>query len=106
MKSSVFRVEQMDVPGGSEDIVRGGRDLFSLLPTALHGVERIGVLGWGPQGRAQALNLRDSLDGTGITVAVGSAAGVASAEDARAEGFSEEDGSWGTGSRSLRPRTW
>jgi ketol-acid reductoisomerase len=46
MKSSVFQVEQMDVPGGSEDIVRGGRDLFPLLPAALHGVERIGVLGW------------------------------------------------------------
>ncbi|WP_327637827.1 ketol-acid reductoisomerase [Kribbella sp. NBC_00482] len=93
MKSSVFRVEQMDVPGGSEDIVRGGRDLFSLLPAALHGVERIGVLGWGPQGRAQALNLRDSLDGTGITVAVGLRPGSRSAEDARAEGFSEV-GDW------------
>jgi ketol-acid reductoisomerase len=93
MKSSVFQVEQMDVPGGSEDIVRGGRDLFGLLPAALHGVERIGVLGWGPQGRAQALNLRDSLDGTGITVAVGLRPGSRSAASARAEGF-DEVGDW------------
>ena len=95
MKSSVFRVEQMDVPGGSEDIVRGGRDLFPLLPKALHGVGRIGVLGWGPQGRAQALNLRDSLDGTGISVTVGLRPGSRSAQDARAHGFTEADGTLG-----------
>ncbi|MFC6159079.1 ketol-acid reductoisomerase [Kribbella jiaozuonensis] len=95
MKSSVFQVESMVVPGGTESIVRGGRDLFPLLPEALHGVERIGVLGWGPQGRAQALNLRDSLAGTGIAVSVGLRPGSASAEDARAEGFSEADGTLG-----------
>ncbi|RZU19496.1 ketol-acid reductoisomerase [Kribbella rubisoli] len=95
MKSSVFQVESMVVPGGTESIVRGGRDLFPLLPEALHGVERIGVLGWGPQGRAQALNLRDSLAGTGITVSVGLRPGSASAEDARAQGFSEDDGTLG-----------
>ncbi|HET6740796.1 MAG TPA: ketol-acid reductoisomerase, partial [Kribbella sp.] len=91
----MFRVERMVVPGGSEAIVRGGRDLFPLLPAALHGVERIGVLGWGPQGRAQALNLRDSLDGTGITVAVGLRPGSRSVEDAREQGFSEADGTLG-----------
>ncbi|MFD3403078.1 ketol-acid reductoisomerase [Kribbella sp. NPDC058693] len=95
MKSSVFQVESMVVPGGTESIVRGGRDLFPLLPEALHGVERIGVLGWGPQGRAQALNLRDSLAGSGITVSVGLRPGSASADDARAEGFSEGDGTLG-----------
>ncbi|WP_432882198.1 ketol-acid reductoisomerase [Kribbella sp. CA-245084] len=95
MKSSVFQVESMVVPGGTESIVRGGRDLFPLLPEALHGVERIGVLGWGPQGRAQALNLRDSLAGTGITVSVGLRPGSASAEDARTQGFTEENGTLG-----------
>ncbi|MGW7685477.1 ketol-acid reductoisomerase [Kribbella sp. NPDC054772] len=95
MESSVFRVESMSVPGGTESIVRGGRDLFPSLPAALHGVERIGVLGWGPQGRAQALNLRDSLAGSGITVAVGLRPGSKSAADARAKGFSEADGTLG-----------
>ncbi|GAA1584264.1 MULTISPECIES: ketol-acid reductoisomerase [Kribbella] len=95
MESSVFRVESMAVPGGTEAIVRGGRDLFPLLPDALHGVERIGVLGWGPQGRAQALNLRDSLAGTGVGVAVGLRPGSRSAEDARQHGFAEDDGTLG-----------
>ncbi|GAA1136353.1 hypothetical protein GCM10009630_39190 [Kribbella jejuensis] len=91
----MFRVESMTVPGGAEAIVRGGRDLFPLLPSALHGVERIGVLGWGPQGRAQALNLRDSLAGSGITVAVGLRPGSRSLDDARANGFNEDDGTLG-----------
>ncbi|HEY3479925.1 MAG TPA: ketol-acid reductoisomerase, partial [Streptomyces sp.] len=95
MESSVFRVESMDVPGGTEAIVRGGRDLFPLLPDALHGVERIAVLGWGPQGRAQALNLRDSLAGSGITVAVGLRPGSRSLQDARENGFREDDGTLG-----------
>ncbi|WP_028936959.1 ketol-acid reductoisomerase [Pseudonocardia spinosispora] len=93
--SAVFPVETMDVPGGSETIVRGARHLFASLPRAFEGVRRIGVLGWGPQGRAQALNLRDSLAGTDVTVAVGLRPGSSSVAAARAEGFSEEDGTLG-----------
>ena len=93
--SRVFSLETMDVPGGTETILRGGRHLFPLLPQAFAGVRRIGVLGWGPQGRAQALNLRDSLAGTDITVAVGLRPGSASAADARTHGFTEEDGTLG-----------
>ncbi|MEU6139714.1 ketol-acid reductoisomerase [Streptomyces sp. NPDC047081] len=90
--SRVFSLETMDVPGGTETILRGGRHLFPLLPRAFAGVRRIGVIGWGPQGRAQALNLRDSLAGTDIRVTVGLRPGSASAADARANGFTEEDG--------------
>ncbi|MEV5874609.1 ketol-acid reductoisomerase [Streptomyces sp. NPDC052101] len=93
--SRLFPLETMDVPGGTETILRGGRHLFPLLPQAFAGVRRIGVLGWGPQGRAQARNLRDSLAGSGITVAVGLRPGSASAADARAHGFTEEDGTLG-----------
>jgi ketol-acid reductoisomerase len=93
--SRVFPLETMDVPGGTETILRGGRHLFPLLPRAFAGIRRIGVVGWGPQGRAQALNLRDSLTGTGIEVAVGLRPGSRSAADARAHGFTEEDGTLG-----------
>jgi ketol-acid reductoisomerase len=82
-----FSLETLALPGGTETILRGGRQLFPLLPRALDGVERIGVLGWGPQGRAQALNLRDSLAGSGITVTVGLRPGSSSAADARAPGL-------------------
>ncbi|MFK4106585.1 ketol-acid reductoisomerase [Streptomyces sp. NPDC019531] len=93
--SGVFALETMDVPDGTETVLRGGRHLFPLLPQAFAGIRRIGVLGWGPQGRAQALNLRDSLAGTDIRVAVGLRPGSASAADARAHGFTEEDGTLG-----------
>lgn len=93
--SAVFPLETMVVPGGTETILRGGRHLFPLLGAAFAGVERIGVIGWGPQGRAQACNLRDSLEGTGITVTVGLRPGSTSAADARASGFAEADGTLG-----------
>ncbi|GAA4704640.1 hypothetical protein GCM10023215_50460 [Pseudonocardia yuanmonensis] len=95
MRSDVFTTEPLAVPGGTETVLRGGRHLFPLLPAALHGVRRIGVIGWGPQGRAQARNLRDSLAGTEVRVAVGLRPGSASADDARAHGFTEADGTLG-----------
>ena len=93
--SAVFTPEPLRMPGGTETVLRGGRHLFPLLPLAFAGVRRIGVVGWGPQGRAQARNLRDSLAGTGIRVAVGLRPGSASAADARAHGFTEADGTLG-----------
>ncbi|MEU0587949.1 ketol-acid reductoisomerase [Streptomyces sp. NPDC006132] len=93
--SRVFPLDTMDVPGGTETVLPGGRHLFPLLPRAFAGVRRVGVLGWGPQGRAQALNLRDSLAGTDIRVAVGLRPGSGSRADARAHGFTEDDGTLG-----------
>lgn len=34
---------------GLQYIVRGGRDLFPLLPEAFKGIKQIGVIGWGSQ---------------------------------------------------------
>lgn len=93
--SAVFPVETMPVPGGTETVLRGGRHLFPFLGKAFAGVRTIGVIGWGPQGRAQALNLRDSLADTDITVRVGLRAGSGSSADARAHGFTESDGTLG-----------
>ncbi|MFE4665013.1 ketol-acid reductoisomerase [Streptomyces sp. NPDC056716] len=93
--SAVFTPETMDVPGGTETILRGGRHLFPLLERAFADIRRIGVIGWGPQGRAQARNLRDSLSGTDVQVAVGLRPNSASAADARTHGFTEEEGTLG-----------
>jgi ketol-acid reductoisomerase len=93
--SSVFDLLEIDLAGSPEPVLTGGRHLFPLLPRAFSGISRIGVIGWGPQGRAQALNLRDSLAGTGIAVMVGLRAGSPSLSEARAEGFTEADGTLG-----------
>ena len=93
--SRVFPTEEIQLAGTTETIVRGGRDRFALLPQAFAGIQRIGVIGWGSQGPAQAQNLRDSLEGTGITVSVGLRAGSASMASAREAGFREEDGTLG-----------
>ncbi|GJN18207.1 hypothetical protein PR202_gb05346 [Eleusine coracana subsp. coracana] len=60
-ETSVFKKEKVSLAGHDEYIVRGGRDLFPLLPEAFKGIKQIGVIGWGSQGPAQAQNLRDSL---------------------------------------------
>jgi len=94
-ESSVFQVETIELDGVRESFLRGGRHLFKLLPQALAGIEQIGVIGWGSQGPAQAQNLRESLEGTSIRVAVGLREGSESLAEARAAGFSEQDGTLG-----------
>ena len=93
--STVFPVETFELAGRKESFVRGGRHLFPLLPKALAGIRTIGVIGGGSQGPAQAMNLRESLAGTGIRVAVGLRGGSASMTDARKAGFTETDGTLG-----------
>src|SRR5256885_8299909 len=89
--SRLFKVDTIELQGNKEQIVKGGRHLFPLLPKAFAGVKQIGVIGWGSQGPAQAQNLRDSLEGTGIRVKVGLRPGSASMAEARKAGFSEEN---------------
>jgi ketol-acid reductoisomerase len=91
MRSDVFEVEDVVIGGTVEQCVRGGRHVFGRIPDALHGVARIGVIGWGSQARAQAMNLRDTLAGTDVTVTVGLRTGSPSAASARAAGFHERD---------------
>jgi ketol-acid reductoisomerase len=93
-ETSVFDKEYITLAGHREAIVRGGRHLFERLPRAFEGVSKLGVIGWGPQGSAQAQNLRDSL-GSAVQVTVGLRAGSASFPAARAAGFTEEDGTLG-----------
>lgn len=93
--SNVFATEIIQLGETRETIVRGGRDKFPLLAKAFAGINRIGVIGWGSQGPAQAQNLRDSLEGTDIKVKIGLRAGSSSMTAARQAGFSEENGSLG-----------
>ncbi|MBV9947191.1 MAG: hypothetical protein JOZ69_10110 [Myxococcales bacterium] len=93
--SKVFQVDTVKMGNRAEQIVRGGRHLFGLLPKAFAGVKQIGVIGWGSQGPAQAQNLRDSLAGTGIRVKVGLRSGSSSMAEAREAGFTEANGTLG-----------
>ncbi|XP_077252201.1 ketol-acid reductoisomerase, chloroplastic-like [Tasmannia lanceolata] len=96
-ETSVFKKEKVTLAGQDEYIVRGGRDLFHLLPDAFKGIKQIGVLGWGSQGPAQAQNLRDSLAvaKSDIVVKIGLRKGSSSFAEARAAGFTEENGTLG-----------
>jgi ketol-acid reductoisomerase len=93
--SNIFQVDTIDLNGRQEQIVKGGRHLFPLLPRAFAGIRQIGVIGWGSQGPAQSQNLRDSLMGSEIKVKVGLRAGSSSMDEAREAGFSEADGTLG-----------
>jgi ketol-acid reductoisomerase len=93
--SKVFPVETLELEDQKEQIVKGGRHLFPLLPKALQGLKQIGVIGWGSQGPAQAQNLRESLEGTGIKVKVGLRPGSRSAAEAARAGFTESSGTLG-----------
>ena len=93
--SKIFHVERIELDGVEESFLRGGRNLFPLLPKALAGISQIGVIGWGSQGPAQAQNLKESLAGTNVRVAVGLRHGSESMAEARAAGFDEKDGTLG-----------
>ncbi|KAH7297767.1 hypothetical protein KP509_25G011700 [Ceratopteris richardii] len=95
--TKVFTKEKITLSGRDEYIVKGGRDLFPLLPEAFKGIKQIGVIGWGSQAPAQAQNLRDSLSEakSDIKVKIGLREGSKSVKEARAAGFTEESGTLG-----------
>jgi len=91
-QSQVFPVDQIKLADRYESVVKGGRHMYSKLPEAFKGIKKIAVIGYGPQGGAQAQNLKDSLKGTGIQTVVGLREGSSSRVDARNDGFTEENG--------------
>ena len=93
--SNIFTETPIELAGTTEYIVKGGRHLFPLLPQAFHGVKQIGVIGWSSQGPAQAQNLRDSLEQSGIKVVVGLRDGSASIPSAERAGFTKDSGTLG-----------
>jgi len=95
--SEVFTTQEVQFADTTETIVKGGRDLFPLLPKAFEGIKNIGVIGWGSQAPAQAQNLKDSLAeaGADIKVTIGLREGSSSFAEAKEVGFSEDDGTLG-----------
>lgn len=95
--SGAFDVDEIDVGGEKELIVRGGRDKFKQLPQALEGINTISVIGWGSQAPAQAQNLKESLAEAGMNtrVAIGLRRGSGSWQQAEEAGFTEQDGTLG-----------
>lgn len=48
--TKIFEKQRISLGGTEEDIVKGGRDLFELLPKAFEGIEKIGVSRQCPRG--------------------------------------------------------
>jgi len=96
-ESKIFETTDVDFADTTERIVKGGRDLFPLLPKAFEGIKQIGVIGWGSQAPAQAQNMMDSLAeaGSDAKVVIGLREGSSSFEEAKAVGFNEEEGTLG-----------
>lgn len=90
--TKVFEKEKISLGGTTEEIVRGGRDLFPLLGKAFHGIEKIGVIGWGSQAPAQAQNLKESCEEAGldIKVKIGLRPSSSSWKLAESVGFTED----------------
>ncbi|RAP24632.1 ketol-acid reductoisomerase [Candidatus Marinamargulisbacteria bacterium SCGC AG-343-K17] len=93
--TNIFEKEKINLAGTEEYIIRGGRHLLDRLPEAFNGIKTIGVIGWSSQGPAQAQNLRDSLEGTDITVKVGLRENSASIPSAEEAGFRKDNGTLG-----------
>lgn len=95
--SDVFSLEDVQFADTTETILKGGRDLFPLLPKAFEGIKNIGFIGWGSQAPAQAQNLRDSLAeiNSDIKVSIGLREGSSSFAEARDCGFTEDAGNLG-----------
>jgi len=93
--SKTFETRVIQMADREETILAGGRHLFPLLPKAFDGIRQIGVIGWSSQGPAQAQNLRESLENSGIRVKVGLREGSTSMKAAAALGFTKENGTLG-----------
>ncbi|KAJ6859186.1 ketol-acid reductoisomerase [Populus alba x Populus x berolinensis] len=93
----VFKKEKIIIAGHDKNTVRGGKDVFPLLPDAFQGIKQIGVIGWVSQGSVQAQNLRDALAEamSDIKVKVGLEKDSCSFAEARAAGFTEESDTLG-----------
>lgn len=64
--------------GTTEYVVKGGTHLYPKCGEVFkaQGIKKIGVIGWGSQAPAQAQNLADTIEGSGIKVTIGLREGI------------------------------
>ena len=89
-----FQKDPIDMAGNTEYVVKGGTHLYPKVAEvfAARGIKKIGVIGWGSQAPAQAQNLAETIEGSGISVKIGLRKGSKSFKDAEAVGFTEAKG--------------
>jgi ketol-acid reductoisomerase len=68
--TTVVDKEYITLAARREAIVRGGRQLSERLPGAFAGVGQIGVIGWEPQGSAQARTFFTSVKNSGCELSM------------------------------------
>ena len=93
-ETKVFKKEAVDMAGTTEYVVKGGTELYPKVGEVFKasGIKKIGVIGWGSQAPAQAQNLAETIEGSGITVKIGLRKDSQSFKDAEAVGFTEAKG--------------
>ena len=96
-ETKFFQKDAVEMAGTTEYVVKGGTHLYPKVAEVFkaQGIKKIGVIGWGSQAPAQAQNLADTIEGSGITVSIGLRKGSKSFKDAEAVGFSEAKGTLG-----------
>ena len=70
MVGRIFTSQKLMLGGNSEISYVGGKAEYHKLNDAFKEIKQVGVLGWGPQAKAQAQNLRDTFQKTGIDIPI------------------------------------
>ena len=86
--TSVFTTKTLNLYNQEESVIKNNIKNKSKIEEGFKGINNIGIIGWGSQAPAQALNLRDSLKDTYINVNVGLREKSNSFTDAENNGFS------------------
>jgi len=86
--TNVFTTKTLDLYNREESVIKNNIKNKSKIEEGFKGVNTIGIIGWGSQAPAQALNLRDSLKDTYINVNVGLRETSKSFTDVENTGFS------------------
>jgi len=92
-----FPKDPVNMAGTTEYVVKGGTHLYPKVAEVFksRGIQKIGVIGWGSQAPAQAQNLAETIEGSGISVKIGLRKDSKSFKDAEAVGFSVAKGTLG-----------